>query len=269
MHGFRKSLWLTTCGALLTLMTVGCGPASADKFELVYRATLNEGSAPLSGFAGQEPLPAGTALTITAEFDTFSADQWNTGAYVYTALSPTFLIGATTELYPAEQGALFVLLSDPSWATFGGPSPYSAGFFRISPAGAINSVFGSSTASFEAGDPSSTVFYDYEYNFSFTGPGPLTVLLSGGPLTLYSDSVSGVTATVLPAPELSTWALMLFGFAGLAAAAYVRGRPSAHPSQDNSHTRESRLMSAVKQDFPRLFSDHAQLPSSRQSRIAS
>lgn len=135
MHSFLKSRWLMSCGAVFALMSVGCGPASAEKFELVSSATLNEGSAPLSGFTGQGSLPAGTPLTITAEFDTSSADQWNTGAYIYTALSPTFLIGAIDELYNEEPGALRILLSDPSWATFGGSAPYSAGFFRTSPAG--------------------------------------------------------------------------------------------------------------------------------------
>jgi hypothetical protein len=117
---------------------------------------------------------------------------------------------------------LFILLSDPSWATFGGPAPYSAGFFPTFPAGAINSVFGSSTASFQAGDPSPTMFYDYQNNFSFTGPGPLTVLLSGGQLTLYNNSVSDVTAAIFPVPELSTWAMMAFGFAGLGMARRLR-----------------------------------------------
>ena len=37
-----------------------------------------------------------------------------------------------TETYEGEPGALLILLSDPSWATFGGPAPYSAGFFTIS-----------------------------------------------------------------------------------------------------------------------------------------
>jgi hypothetical protein len=228
MHSFLRSRWLMSCGAVFALMSVGCGPASAEKFELVYSATLNEGSAPLSGFTGQGSLPAGTPLTITAEFDTSSADQWNTGAYIYTALSPTFLIGAIDELYNEEPGALRILLSDPSWATFGGPAPYSAGFFRTSPAGAINSVFGSSTASFQAGDPSPTVFSDDQYNFSFAGPGPLTVSLSGGQLTIYSSSLSDVRASILPVPEVSTWGLMLLGFAGLAGVAYVRGRAPAH-----------------------------------------
>jgi hypothetical protein len=229
MHSFLKCQWLISCGAVFALMSVGCGPASAEKFELVYRATLNEGTAPFSGFIGL-PLPAGTPLTITAEFDTSSADYWNTGAYIYTALSPTFVIGATDELYNDELGSLFILLSDPSWATFGGPAPYSAGFFRTFPAGAINSVFGSSTAAFQASDPSPTAFYDYQYNFSFAGPGPLTVLLSGGELTLYSSSLSDVTASILPVPEVSTWGLMLFGLAGLAGIAYVRGRAPARLS---------------------------------------
>jgi hypothetical protein len=230
MLSFPNGRWLAACGAALALMSVGCGPASADKFELVYRATLNEAGAPLSGFIGQPPLAAGAALTITAEFDTSSADQWNTGAYIYTALSPTFFVGSTTELYEDGPDTLFILLSDPSWATFGGPAPYSAGFFRTSPLGAINSVFGSSTASFQAGDPSPTVFYDYQSNFSFAGPGPLIVLLSGGPLTIYSSSLSDVTASILPVPEASTWGLMLFGFAALAGVAFVCRRAPAHLS---------------------------------------
>lgn len=218
MHSFLKSRWLMSCGAVFALISVSCGPARAEKFELFYRATLNEEPSLLG-----QPFPVGTPLTITADFDTSSADYWNTGAYIYTALSPTFVIGATTELYEGEPGALLILLSDPSWATYGGPAPYSAGFFRLFPNGAINSVFGSSTASFQAADPSPTTFYDYQSNFSFAGPGPLTVSLSGGQLTLYANSLSDVTAAIFPVPELSTWAMMAFGFAGLGMAGRLRG----------------------------------------------
>jgi hypothetical protein len=70
-------------------------------------------------------------LTITSEFDTASADQWNTGAYIYTALSPTFFLESPAERYEVISPALFILLSDPSWAIVGGPSPYSAGFFNV------------------------------------------------------------------------------------------------------------------------------------------
>ena len=219
MHSFLKSRWLMSCGAVFALISVSCGPASAEKFELVYRATLNEGP----GFIGQ-PFSDNTPLTITADFDTSSADYWNTGAYIYTALSATFVIGATTELYEGEPGALLILLSDPSWATFGGPAPYSAGFFTISfRGGGVNSVFDASTAAFQAADPSPTTFYDYQYNFSFTGQEPLTVLLSGGQLALYNNSLSDVTAAIFPVPELSTWAMMAFGLAGLGMAGRLRG----------------------------------------------
>ncbi len=140
-----------------------------------------------------------------------------------TALSPTFLIGATDETYQGEPGALLILLSDPSCATFGGPAPYSAGFFTISfMGGGVNSVFDASTAAFQAADPSPTLFYDYQYNFSFTGQEPLTVLLGGGHLALYNNSVSDVTAAIFRVPEVSTWVMMAFGFAGLGMAARLR-----------------------------------------------
>jgi hypothetical protein len=219
---------LAICAALAATW-MSFGAARAAEYELVYHAILNEGGAPLSSFR-MEPLAPGTPLTITAEFNTASADQWNTGAYIYTALSPiTFLIGAPAARYEDEAG-LFILLSDPSWATLGGPSPYSAGFFSVYPsAGAINSVFADSTAAFQAADPSPTLFYDYQYSFSFTG-GPLRVSLSEGPLTIYGASVSDVTATILALPELSTWGLLLIGFTGLAGAAQARRRLLAPPA---------------------------------------
>jgi hypothetical protein len=88
--------------------------------------------------------------------------------------------------------------------------------------GGVNSVFDASTAAFQAGDPSPSLFYDYQYNFSFTGQEPLTVLLSGGQLALYNNSVSDVTAAIFPVPEVSTWAMMAFGFAGLGMAGRLR-----------------------------------------------
>jgi hypothetical protein len=201
-----------------------CGAAKASKYEIVYRATLNEGVPPLASFKNSAPFAAGTPLTITAQFDLSTANQWNIGAYFYTAPSSTFLIGSST--YEAED-PLEILLSDPSWQSVGGPFPYSAGFVVSGPSGlgSINSLFGASTNAFDAANPSPTKFNEYELNFDFT-EGPLTLSVEGAPgggqLVVYNASVSGVTATILAAPEVSTWAMMAFGFAGLGVAGRLR-----------------------------------------------
>jgi hypothetical protein len=62
----------------------------ASEYEIEYRATLNEGGPPLASFQDSAPFAAGTPLTITANFDSSTADQWNVGAYFYTAPSATF-----------------------------------------------------------------------------------------------------------------------------------------------------------------------------------
>ncbi len=117
---------LSNCAALVISMLACCGGAArASEYEIVYHATLNEGGPPLASFEDSAPFAAGTPLTITAQFDSSTADQWNIGAYFYTAPSATFLIGSST--YEAED-ALLILLSDPSWQSVGGPYPYSAGF---------------------------------------------------------------------------------------------------------------------------------------------
>jgi hypothetical protein len=222
-----KSRSIFNCVALLISVACCCGAAKASKYEIVYRATLNEGVPPLASFQHSEPFAAGTPLTITAQFDLSTANQWNIGAYFYTAPSATFLIGSST--YEAE-GPLDVLLSDPSWQSVGGPFPYSAGFIDSGPSGlgSINSLFRASTNAFDASNPSPTKFYEYEHNFDFTD-GPLTLFVAGAPgggqLTIYNASVSGVTATILAVPELSTWAMMAFGCAGLAMVGRLRGRP--------------------------------------------
>src|ERR1700733_8259253 len=114
------------------------------------------------------------------------------------------------------------------------PFPYSAGFVVSGPSGlgSINSLFGASTNAFGASNPSPTKFNEYEHNFDFTGGSPLTLFAAGAPgrgqLTIYNASVSGLTATILAVPELSTWAMMAFGVAGLGMAGRLRGwRPES------------------------------------------
>jgi hypothetical protein len=210
----------------MVISTLACcgGAARASEYENVYHATLNEGGPPLASFQDSAPFAAGTPLTITANFDSSTADQWNIGAYFYTAPSATFLIGSS--IYETEN-ALLILLSDPSWQSVGGPFPYSAGFVVSGPSGlgSINSLFGASTNAFDASNPSPTKFNEYEFNFDFT-EGPLTISLEGAPgggqLVVYNASVSGVTATLFAVPEVSTWAMMAFGFAGLGMAGRLR-----------------------------------------------
>ena len=221
-----KSRSLSNCAALvISMLACCCGAARASEYEIVYNATLNEGGPPLASFLDSEPFAAGTPLTITAEFDSSTADQWNIGAYFYTAPSVTFLIGSST--YETEN-ALLILLSDPSWQTEGGPYPYSAGFISLGqgPLGSITSLFGASTNAFDAANPSPTTFSEYELNYDFTGGHPLTLSLEGAPgggqLVLYNTSISDVTATIFPVPEVSTWAMMAFGLAGLGMAGRLR-----------------------------------------------
>src|ERR1700733_8259252 len=102
--------------ALLISVACCCGAAKASKYEIVYRA----GVPPLASFKDSSPFAAGTPLTITAQFDLSTANQWNIGAYFYTAPSSTFLIGSST--YEAED-PLEIRLSDPSWQSVGGHSP--------------------------------------------------------------------------------------------------------------------------------------------------
>jgi hypothetical protein len=219
-----KSRSLFNCAALAISMFAVCsGAARASEFEIVYRATLNEGGPPLASFQHSAPFAPGTPLTVTAVFDLSTASQWNTGAWFYTAPSATFLIGSSTY---ETQNALQILLSDPSWQTLGGPFPYSAGFLDDGPPlGSINSLFGASTNAFDSFNPSPTSFYEYENNFDFTD-GPLSLVVfgpsGGGQLVIYNTSISGVTAAILPVPELSTWAMMAIGFAGLGIGARLR-----------------------------------------------
>jgi hypothetical protein len=224
-----KSRSLFNCEALLISVVCFCCPAGASELEIVYHATLNEGGPPFASL-DSAPFAPGTPLTITAVFDLSTANQWNTGAWFYTAPSATVLIGSST--YEAE-GPLEILLSDPSWRSVGGPFPYSAGFLDEEPPGlgSINSLFGASTNPFHAPNPSPTNFYEYENNFEFTGDipaSPLTLFLAGAPgrgqLTIFNANVSGATGTILAVPELSTWAMMAFGFAGLGMAGRLRGR---------------------------------------------
>ena len=231
MSTSSQSRSLFNCIALLISVACCCGAAKASKYEIVYRATLNEGVPPLASFKDSAPFAAGTPLTITAQFDLSTANQWNIGAYFYTAPSSTFLIGSST--YEAED-PLEILLSDPSWQSVGGTFPYSAGFVVSGPSGlgSINSLFGASTNAFDASNPSPTKFNEYEHNFDFTGGSPLTLFAAGAPgrgqLTIYNASVSGLTATILAVPELSTWAIMAFGVAGLGMAGRLRGwRPES------------------------------------------
>jgi hypothetical protein len=222
-----KSRSLFNCAALVISMFAVCsGAARASEYEIVYRAILNEGARPLAPFASLDsaPFAPGTPLTITAVFDLSTARQWNTGAWFYTAPSATFLIGSST--YEAED-PLEILLSDPSWQTLGGPYPYSAGFLDDGPPlGSINSLFGASTNAFDSSNPSPTSFYEYEHNFEFTGGAPLTLFVAGasggGQLVIYNTGISDVTAAIFPVPELSTWAMMAVGFAGLGMGAGLR-----------------------------------------------
>jgi hypothetical protein len=73
--------------------------------------------------------------------------------------------------------------------------------------------------------PSPTQFYEYELNYKFTN-GPLSLVVFGpsgaGQLVIYNTSISDVTAAVFPVAELSTWAMMAVGFAGLGMGAGLR-----------------------------------------------
>lgn len=119
----------------------------------------------------------------------------------------------------------YILLSDPSWEALGGFGPYSAGFIvRGSPLGSLQSVFGAATPAFTAAAPTTSFFYEYLDSFTFTG-NPFVVpgydLIGGGALSIFPNSISNATASLVVVPEPSSWAMMLVG---LSAIAYARHR---------------------------------------------
>jgi len=173
--------------------------------------------------------PAGTTFTATVTFSTGSGNQWSPGAYIYTATSGLFAFKSGTA--PAETyrvsapDTLDILLSDPTWEILGGPGPYTAGFVSISSFGSFQSVFDAATFPFSAAAPSPTTFYDYSYSYLFTGkPFVIPVVdlttYSEDLLSIYTNSISDATASIVP--ETSTWAMLLIGFGGLGVAAYRR-----------------------------------------------
>jgi hypothetical protein len=68
----------------MVISTLACcgGAARASEYENVYHATLNEGGPPLASFQDSAPFAAGTPLTITANFDSSTAD--GTSAHIST-----------------------------------------------------------------------------------------------------------------------------------------------------------------------------------------
>ena len=226
--------WLVRGAAALVLAVFATGTADATEFQLAYNLTVNQGSGPFASLESSGALPAGTQLTLTAKFDTDTADQWNIGAYNSMASLESIVIAvphAPPAFYtPLSAGIDYILLSDPLWETVGGPGPYSAGLFYLGGGapGSINSVFGASTQTFDAADPSDTRFDDYQSSFYFDGdpfvvrvqdvmaPSPLDVL------SIFDTSVSGATASIGLVPEPSTWAMLLIGFGGLGLAGYRR-----------------------------------------------
>jgi hypothetical protein len=154
----RKTHWFVRSAAVLALAAFASGAAEAGNFELTYDLTVNQGSPPFASLTSSGPLPAGTKLTFTAKFNTDSANQWNIGAWIYTAFDETVVIRAPSApptFYTLVPVGLYeILLSDPSWATFGGPAPYSAGLIKFENGlGSINSVFDASTQTVRRRDP--------------------------------------------------------------------------------------------------------------------
>ena len=237
-----RGIGSVVAGAAASMIATCGGPsAQAAEIEVTYGATLNVGTVEEPASLQSLPLPAGTFFTLAAEFDTGTEDQWNTGAYIYGPSAATIVIGipgAALETYRAL-APVDILLSDPSWIGSGGPGPYSAGFISLSSRGdgSLQSVFESSTAAFDAGNPSSTLLYDYASSFEFTGR-PFVVSVDDlGPLgsgmdvlSVFDNSVSNVTTSIGIVPELSTWAMTIAGFAALGLAD-IRTRYKVDPAR--------------------------------------
>jgi hypothetical protein len=231
----RLARGLVEAGILASAALVS-GMAKAAEYELTYDLIVNQGSPPPYASLEVSPLPAGTQVTITATFDTDSADQWNVGAWIYDATIGTIEIkapGAPPAFYVASPTRqYYTILSDPSWETEGGPGPYSVGLFYIagggSPlSGSLSSVFGLASQPFEAATPSDASFSDYNSSFYFTGS-PLVIDVRDAvthlpdALSLFDNSVSDATGSIEMIPEASTWAMLLIGFGGLGLAGYRR-----------------------------------------------
>jgi hypothetical protein len=231
--------WLGRVGILASAALVS-GAAKAGEYELTYDLTLNQGNAPYASLQSSGALPAGTQVKITATFNTDTADQWNTGAWIYDAAIGTIEIkatGAPPVVYTASPTRQYeTLLSDPSWETVDGPGPYSVGLFYIgggSPvSGSLSSVFNLASQPFEAATPSDASFSGYNTSFYFTGA-PLVLDVTDAAthspdvLSIFDNSVSGATASIDMIPEASTWAMLLIGFGGLGLAGYRRMNGSA------------------------------------------
>ena len=201
--------WLVGRVGIVASAALVSGMAKAGEYELTYDLILNQGSAPYASLQSSGALPAGTQVKITATFDTDTADQWNTGAWIYDATIGIIEIeatGAPPVFYTASPARQYdALLSDPSWQTVGGPGPYSVGLFYIgggSPySGSLNSVFGLASQPFEAATPSDTSFSDYNASFYFAGS-PLVLDIADAAthspdvLSIFDNSVSDATATI-------------------------------------------------------------------------
>jgi hypothetical protein len=223
--GFRGFLG---AAAILGLAAMLGGPSDARAEEVVYQGILNAGNPPFASL-GPMPFPAGTTFTATVAFNTSSGTQWSPGAYIYTATSGLFAFKSGTAPVKTYRvsfpDTLEILLSDPTWEILGGPGPYTAGFISISSFGSFQSVFDAATFPFSAAEPSPSTFYDYSYSYLFTGK-PFVIPVvdltthSEDLLSIYTNSISDATASIVP--ETSTWAMLLIGFGGLGFAAYRR-----------------------------------------------
>jgi hypothetical protein len=216
--------------AILGLATMVGRSTDARAEEIIYQGILNAGNPPFAT-RGSMSFPAGTMFTATVTFSTSSGDQWSPGAYIYTATSGLFAFKSGTappETYRVSiPDKLDILLSDPTWEIVLGPGPYTAGFISISSFGSFQSVFEAATFPFSAAEPSPSTFYDYSYSFLFTDK-PFVIPVvdltthSEDLLSIYTNSISDATASIVP--ETSTWAMLLIGFGELGFVAYRRRR---------------------------------------------
>jgi hypothetical protein len=119
--------WLVGRVGIVASAALVSGMAKASEYELTYDLILNQGNAPYANLQSSGALPPGTQVKITATLDTHTADQWNTGAWIYDATIETIEIettGAPPVFYTASPARQYdALLSDPSWQTAGGPGP--------------------------------------------------------------------------------------------------------------------------------------------------
>jgi hypothetical protein len=204
--------WATSSGATLTLepvvnSTPGSGP-TADSFPLFDPVSVNNANGEHVWLANQPGEIDTVSIGSPPDPDLLSFSVWNNTAYDITSLKYS-IIGSA--LHPTHSEDAWLVTRDPN----------------------VDALFGDA-------DGDGKIGLSNIFSSIVVSDGGKTITLSGGLIPrngLFTDIFHSSTTDGLPffaavdtsfggvlAPEPSTWALMVLGFAGLAFAGWRRGR---------------------------------------------